>query len=78
MWITAYGMGRCPKRPHNGLSSLHWEGARRCAMLTGILEATGAKPENWRCGHEGQSVLPHTRYLIRRLKRLVPPPPVAQ
>ena len=78
VWITAYGMGRCPKRSWYGLSSLHWEGARRCALLTGILESTGTKPKGWRCGHEGQSVLPHTRYLVRRLKRLLPPPPVAE
>lgn len=78
IWITAYGYGRCPKHHAGRLVKLHWEGVRRCAMLTGILEATGAKPDGWRCGHEGQSAIPHTRYLLRRLKRLLPAPPVAQ
>jgi hypothetical protein len=79
VWITAYGFGHCP-RPIWGkrYGALHWEGARRCALLTAILDHTDAKPKGWRCGHEGQSVLPHTRYLIRRLKKSAAPKPISQ
>jgi hypothetical protein len=78
VWVTAYGFGHCPKSHGGKHGSLHWEGARRCALITAVLESTRTKPEGWRCGHEGQSVLPHTRYLIRRLKRSVPPQPAAK
>jgi hypothetical protein len=78
VWVTAYGFGHCPKRSLGKHSTLHWEGARRCALITAMLESTGTKPADWRCGHEGQRVLSHTRYLIRRLKRSVPTPPASE
>ncbi len=61
IWLTAYGWGRCPQRTD-------WEGARRCALATALLDRAGTKPDGWICGHEKRTVDQRTRFLIRKLR----------
>lgn len=63
VWLTAYGWGRCPPRLHTGLY-IDREGVRRCALATSMLEATGTKPDGWRCGHEGRKLEPYDARFI--------------
>ena len=76
VWITAYGQGKCPTwtwRDGKRVRKIDWEGRRRCALLTALLEQTGRKPDGWLCGHEGKPVLRHTRWLVRKLRATTPP-----
>ncbi len=63
-WLTAYVWGKCPRTPD-------WEGLRRCALATAILDKLDKKPEGFTCGHEGRTVEGHTKFLVRKLKKAV-------
>ncbi len=69
VWITAYGWGRCPTKGY-----VDWEGSRRCALATAILEAGNRVPEGWKCGHEGRSQTRRTRAVVARVADANPNP----
>lgn len=66
VWLTAYVWGHCPRSPD-------WEGVRRCALATAMLDKLGHKPADWACGHEKRAVESHTRFLVRKIKKATLP-----